>query len=147
MRFLPVLSLLAWALATPAVGLENRPPVKGQVTFLYFNDLPGADAFYGEVLGLEKEFELDWVKIYKLSPTSSVGLVNATDGTLRPSDDKPVMVSIVVDETELEAWWRYLKERGAEVSELSPEGDGAVRAFSFEDPEGYALEVFAWLDP
>lgn len=145
-RSLAVLGLSILALAAPARSSETPPPVEGQVTFLYFNDLPRADAFYGETLGLEKEFELDWVRIYKLSPTSSVGLVDATHGSIRPSDDKPVMVSLVVDASQLEAWWRYLKDRGAEVSELSPEGDGAVRAFSFKDPEGYALEVFAWLD-
>ena len=26
------------------------------------------------------------------------------------------------------------------------EGDGAVKAFGFKDPEGYSLEVFAWVN-
>lgn len=145
-RLLAVLTLTATALAASSEA-QQRPPVAGQVTFLYYNDHAEAVHFYGEVLGLEQEFDLDWVKIYKLSPTSSVGIVSATGGNLRPAGDKPVMVSMVVDESDLEAWWQYLEAKGVDVGELSPEGDGAVRAFSFKDPEGYTLEVFSWLDP
>jgi len=68
----------------PAV-MEERPPVTGQVTFLYYEDLPAAERFYREVLGLSTSFELDWVKIFRLSSGSSVGLVNATKGSLRPA--------------------------------------------------------------
>lgn len=138
--------LCAWS--APAQLSEGRPPAaSGQVTFLYFSDLAKADAFYGETLGLEKEFDLEWVKIYKLSPTSSVGLVNATGGAHEPSSDKPVMVSMVVQENEVDTWWKYLKAKGVDVGD-SPgaEGDGAVRAFGFKDPEGYSLEVFAWVN-
>jgi catechol 2,3-dioxygenase-like lactoylglutathione lyase family enzyme len=144
-RFLSILTLTATAWVSSA---QERPPAAtGQVTFLYFNDLAAADAFYGETLGLEKEFDLEWVKIYKLSPSSSVGLVNATGGAHRPSADKPVMVSMVVQENEVDLWWSYLEAKGVDVGE-SPgsEGDGAVRAFGFKDPEGYSLEVFAWVD-
>lgn len=144
-RFLGVLILTA--AASVATAQERPPAAAGQVTFLYFNDLAKANAFYGEVLGLELEFDLEWVKIYKLSPTSSVGLVNATEGSLRPSGDKPVMVSMVVEKDEVEAWWKYLKSKGVDVGEApGPEGDGAVKAFGFKDTEGYALEVFAWVN-
>ena len=142
-RLLGVLILTATAL----FAQEPPPAAVGQVTFLYFNDLAKADAFYGDVLGLEKEFDLEWVKIYKLSPTSSVGLVNATGGAHRPSADKPVMVSMVVGEKDVDAWWQYLKAKGVDVGDApGVGGDGAVKAFGFEDPEGYSLEVFAWVD-
>ena len=132
--------------ATASSAQERPPAATGQVTFLYFNDLAKADAFYGDVLGLEKEFDLEWVKIYKLSPTSSVGIVNATGGAHRPSADKPVMVSMVVAEKDVDAWWQYLKARGVDVGDApGTEGDGAVKAFGFKDPEGYSLEVFAWV--
>lgn len=143
-RLLGVLTLTA--AACTASAQEGPPAAAGQVTFLYFNDLAKADAFYRDVLGLELEFDLEWVKIYKISPTSSVGLVNATEGSLRPSGDKPVMVSMVVEMDDVDAWWRYLKSKGVDVGDApGPEGDGAVKAFGFEDPEGYALEVFAWV--
>jgi len=143
LRTMALISLVSGALA---VSAAERPPVKGQVTFLYYADLERADAFYGETLGLDKEFDLTWVKIYKLSETSSVGLVNATGGAHRPSSDKPVMVSLVVDENQVETWWSYLKAQGVDVGDPPKTGaDGAVKAFGFKDPEGYSLEVFAWL--
>ena len=89
------LGAFVFAAATMASAAEH-PPVAGQVTFLYFNDLDKANHFYSKVLGLETAFDLDWVNIYKLSPTSSVGLVNASGGAHKPSGDKPVMVSMVV---------------------------------------------------
>ncbi len=66
-RFLGALVLAAATMASAA----EHPPVAGHVTFLYFNDLDKANHFYSEVLGLETAFDLDWVNIYKLSPTSS----------------------------------------------------------------------------
>lgn len=138
-------SMFLTALVTSSPAVE-RPKVAEQVTFLYYQNLEEAVRFYGEVLGLEKSFDLDWVKIFRLSPTSAVGLVNATKGSLRPSTDKPVMVSLVVPLDAVDTWYAYLKERGVEVKQPPSVGaDGNVKAFGFKDPEGYSLEVFAWL--
>lgn len=124
----------------------EHPKVAEQVTFLYYENLEQAAHFYGDVLGLEKAFELSWVKMFRLSPTSTVGLVNATKGSLRPSADKPVMVSLVVPLDAVDAWYAYLKERGVDIKNPPAIGaDGNVKAFAFKDPEGYSLEVFAWL--
>jgi catechol 2,3-dioxygenase-like lactoylglutathione lyase family enzyme len=140
-RFFPLLLMATLA----NVGAENRPPVKGQATFLYYDDLEGAARFYGDVLGLEKTFALDWVQIFEVSPGSSIGLVNATRGAHRPSAEKPVMVSLVVAPDELDRWYAYLKGKGVDVGAPPQTGaDGNIRAFSFKDPEGYTLEVFAW---
>jgi predicted enzyme related to lactoylglutathione lyase len=130
--------------STAAQSAPQAPPVSGQVTFLYYQDLDRAAEFYGETLGLKTTLGLDWVKIFQLSPSSSVGLVNATGGTHRPSSDKPVMVSLVVED--VDGWYEYVKSRGVEVP--NPPKDSArtgVRSFGFKDPEGYTLEVFAWL--
>ena len=145
LRLLGFLTLVSVATVAPA---QERPPsAGGQVTFLYFNDLAKANQFYGDVLGLELDWELEWVKIYKVSPTSFVGLVNATEGSIRPSEDKPVMVSLVVERDEIDAWYSYLKSKGVEVGDApGPEGDGAVRGFNFKDPEGYTIEFFAWVN-
>lgn len=126
----------------------SRPPVAGQVTFLYYEDLDAAARFYGETLGLPKTLDLDWVKMFELSTTSKVGLVNATGGTHRPSDNKPVMVSLVVEAPEqVDAWHAFLRSRGVEpTSDPHDSERSGVRAFGFTDPEGYTLEVFAWLD-
>ena len=139
-----VLALLAGASASAQVP----PPVTGQVTFLYYQDLPAAEEFYRDVLGLKTSFELEWVKIFRLSSGSSVGLVNATKGSLKPfpvEAEKPVMLSLVVDKADIAGWHSYLKSKGVEVGEGPKVGaDGKVLAFAFKDPGGYALEVFAW---
>jgi hypothetical protein len=57
---------------------DAPPSISGQVTFLYFNDLDRAAAFYGKTLALRKTFDGGWVKIFALSPTSSVGLVDSS---------------------------------------------------------------------
>jgi catechol 2,3-dioxygenase-like lactoylglutathione lyase family enzyme len=142
-KLIPVLALLA----VPAAA-QAPPPVTGQVTFLYYEDLPAAERFYREVLGLSASFELDWVKIFRLSSGSSVGLVNATKGSLRPAavdEEKPVMVSLVVEQADVDRWHSYLKSKGVEVGAGPKVGaDGRVLAFAFKDPGGYTLEVFAW---
>jgi lactoylglutathione lyase len=144
-RLLSVVILTATTSLALAQSSQRPPMATGQVTFLYFDDLAKADAFYGETLGLENELNLEWVKIYKLSPSSSVGLVNATGGAHRPSADKPVMVSMVVSMSDVDAWWNYLKARGVDVGDApSSDGEAPVKAFGFKDPEGYSLEVFAW---
>ncbi len=128
----------------PAAGA--LPPIVGQVTFLYFNDIDAAARFYGGTLGLAKTFDLGWVRIFALSPTSSVGLVDGKSGAHRPAAEKPVMLSLVVDDAD--RWYAYLKGRGVEIKQ--PPSDGTrvrVRAFGFSDPEGHTLEVFQWLDP
>jgi catechol 2,3-dioxygenase-like lactoylglutathione lyase family enzyme len=129
----------------PAPEPGHPPPARGQVTFLYYNDLETAARFYETTLGLRKTFDLGWVKIYALSPTSSVGLVDGKSGALRPAVEKPVMVSLVVDD--VDGWYAYLKGRGVELKEPPEDGTRVpVRAFSFRDPEGHTLEVFQWLD-
>ena len=121
------------------------PPLTSQVTFLYFKDIDRAAAFYGDTLGLKKTHDLGWVRIFATSPTSSVGLVNATGGSLRPGDDKPVMVSMVVaTPADVDRWHTYLVARGVTVTPPADSAKVNVRALSLKDPEGYSLEIFAW---
>jgi catechol 2,3-dioxygenase-like lactoylglutathione lyase family enzyme len=123
------------------------PPIAAQVTFLYFNDLNKAAEFYGKTLGLRATFDAGWVKIFALSPTSSLGLVDAVHGTHRPSKVKPLMISLVVDGSEqVDRWFYYLKSQGVEIPKPPSNSTRApVRAFEFADSEGHSLEVFSWL--
>ncbi len=154
LRMACVLSLAAMAGASlPAARSGSRSgqdaagppaPVKEQVTFLYVNDIERAAKFYGGTLGLRSTFDRDWVKIYSISPSSSVGLVKGTEGMLRPASEKPVMVSMVVDD--VDGWYAHLKSRGVSIPKPPQNNAKApVRGFTFNDPEGYTLEVFAWL--
>lgn len=126
---------------------SGRPPIAAQVTFLYFNDLEKASDFYGKTLGLRATYDASWVKIYTLSPTSSLGLVDAIHGTHRPSNVKPLMISLVVDSSEqVDEWFSYLKAQGVQIPKSPTNSTSApVRAFEFSDTEGHSLEVFTWL--
>ncbi len=128
-------------------SVSGLPPFIGEVTFLYFNDLDKAAEFYGNTLGLTKTFDAGWVRIFTIAPSSSVALVDAAKGAHRASDDKPVTLAMVVsDLKEVDRWYEYLKTRG--VSIHMPPFDAPsvnVREFRFTDPEGYSLEIFAWI--
>jgi catechol 2,3-dioxygenase-like lactoylglutathione lyase family enzyme len=130
---------------------DAPPPAASQVTFLYFNDIEKAAAFYGRTLGLKNTLNLEWVKMFETAPGAQVGLVGAGRGAHRPSPQKPVMISLVVPRpADVDRWHAFLKARGVLMrSEPRDSGSGApgdanVRAFGFMDPEGHTLEVFAW---
>lgn len=140
----PAVSAASAASAASAIA---APAVSGQLTFLYFKDIEKAAAFYGRILDEKPTLNLKWVKIYRLSPSSSVGLVDGTCCAHRPSKDKPVMVSLVVDSADkVDRWYQRLRSLGVYVKE-PPKTGKLVRAFDFDDPEGYTLEVFAWDRP
>ena len=47
---------------------------------------------------------------------------------------------------DVDRWYTQLKARGVQIPKPPSDSDKvAVRAFSFQDPEGHSLEVFAWL--
>ena len=125
----------------------QAPRIASQVTFLYFNELDKAAAFYAKNVGLRLTFDGGWVKIFEISPSSSVGLVDATHGAHRPATEKPVMVSMVMSTpAEVDRWYAQLKSQGVQIPKPPVNSDKvAVRAFEFKDPEGHSLEVFAWL--
>jgi len=143
---LTLLALAALSLSTPtrAQTAAATPPISGQVTFLYYDDVAAAAAFYRDVLGLENTLDEGWVQFFTITPTSSVGLVDGTRGHHRVSADKPVMLSIVT--TDVEAWYARLLSLG--VPMLKPlettAGGGLVHAFLVQDPGGYTVEIFAW---
>lgn len=80
--------------------------IEGMITFTYHDDLEKASTFYHDVLGLHPVMDQDWVKIYKAGADSHIGLVDSKHGYLKPSQDKPVMLSIIVQD--IDAWHRRL---------------------------------------
>ena len=121
------------------------PPLNEQVTMFYYRDLEAAAAFYGDVLGLEKTFDWDWVKFFKTGPSSNVGLVKEGDGAYHQVQaTNAVMLSLVT--TDVDAWYARLSARD-DVAFLKPLADGGgIRSFLLQDPGGYTVEFFQWLD-
>ena len=87
---------------------HTTPSMAGGVPFFYYSDLNEAADWYENKLGLNKVTQEDWVVIFELTDTSYVGLVNATGGTLQPTENKGALLSI--ETTELEAWYDKLKD-------------------------------------
>jgi hypothetical protein len=149
-----IVAALAFVLiqcATPAVAADDRPsPIAGQMTFFYYNDLPRAAAFYEKLLAVAPEPTPNWVRLYPLTPTSTLGLVNATDGALRPGGDKSAMATIVVDgRNAVDSWHARVKSLGISIfqerKEVKLDDRRSIYSFILHDPEGYAVEILTWV--
>lgn len=150
------LALLALAsvlmLSAGKIFAQESLSMQETITFFYYEDLEAQVPFYEGLLKLEKTMDEDWVKIYRITPNSSVGLVLHGRGVHEASEDKPAMLSIVTED--VDAWYQRLVAADVSVlSELAPPGSGSepgrapVRGFIVEDPGGYTIEFFTWQKP
>ncbi len=117
---------------------------KGSITFFYYDDLEGASRFYEDVMGFEPVIDVDFARVYRVYDEVHIGLVDGHRGSMRPTPDKPVMASFIVDD--VDAWYQRLKEKGVEVPPPEEPGYLEMRVLIFKDPEGYTLELLEWLD-
>ena len=118
--------------------------IEGMITFTYHEDIEAADRFYGETLELERVMDRDWVKIFKLGRDSHVGLVDSERGYLKPSDEKPVMLTIIVEDSN--EWHRELMEKGVKTNHPPKEADEIhMKGFLTWDPSGYVIEILEFL--
>lgn len=124
----------------------THPAVGGMTVFLYVTDIDRAVQFYGTTLGLRSTVDKGPIRMFELNPSASIGLVDAKTargGADRPSKDKPLTVSFVVDD--IEGWYRYLVARGVAIARAPRDSSNLkVRFFLFTDPEGYELEAISW---
>lgn len=129
-------------------GTMTRPAtlgVQANIVWLYYRDVPAAQRFYGEVLGLPLMVDQGFAKVYQVSPTSFVGLVDETKGLHRTSETKPVTLSFVTEQ--IDEWYQYLIGRGVKIrNPLADATRHPTRGFVALDPEGYFLEFERFLD-
>jgi hypothetical protein len=114
---------------------------------LYYKDISLVVPFYEETLGLARTFNDDWVKIYQITPTSFVALVQEGEGSFhRAKTDNAVMLSIVTEE--VDAWYKRLKrdQNIVFLKDIYDNEHAPIRAFLVEDPGGYSIEFFQWLN-
>ena len=110
------------------------------ITFLYYRDLPTAMRFYEDILGLPLAIDQGWCKIYEICPGAHVGLVDETRGMNKWQPVKTVQLCIRVPD--VDAWYRYAQEEALDgLSELFINEEIGIRAFVFNDPEGYQVEI------
>ncbi len=120
----------------------KRPDAPNElaITFFYYRDLPAAMRFYEDVLGLSLAIDQGWCKIYRICPGAHVGLVDETKGMNKWTPDKPVQLCIRVPD--VDDWYAYAQDKGLNnLSKLFVNDEIGIRAFVFNDPEGYQIEM------
>lgn len=147
----PTAAALLFGLIINAVALapvfsadHSKPSIANGVPFFYYDDLAAAASWYEHKIGLKKVTSEPWVVIFELTDTSQLGLVNATGGSLRPTENKGVVLSI--ETAELEAWYEKLKnvEGINMIHGIEAGADGMIEEFRMTDPGGYIVEFFRW---
>lgn len=110
------------------------------ITFLYYRDLQGAMRFYEDVLGLSLAIDQGWCKIYRICAGAHVGLVDEAKGMNKWAAIKPVQLCTRVPD--VDAWYSYAKTQALDgLSEPFENAEIGIRAFVFNDPEGYQIEM------
>ena len=118
--------------------------IEGMITFTYHEDIEAADRFYGDTLELQRVMDRGWVKIFKLGSDSHIGLVDSKRGYLKPTHDKPVMLTIIVRDAD--EWHRNLTAKGVKTNHPPQESDEIhMKGFLIWDPSGYVIEILQFL--
>lgn len=125
--------------------IPRVPTISSSTTMLYYDDISDAAHFYGEVLGLEKTLDWDWIHFYRTGPASSVGVVTVGPGAWHQVQEKnSVMLSLVTEE--VDAWYDRVSKFDDVVVLKELKSGGGIRSFLLEDPGGYTVEFFQWLE-
>ncbi len=124
----PMMAAAGWA-----------PPILAANAFYYYRDVEAAWRFYTRTLGFRTVADYGFAKMLQVSPTSYLTLVDEARGM--HSADEPRSVTLAVVTEEVEGWWEYLSEAGAEIRHpLGGEPGRPHDGFVAVDPEGYLLE-------
>ena len=111
------------------------------ITFLYYRDLDRAFRFYRDVMGFPLAIDQGHLaKIMRICDGAHVGLVDESHGMHKWAETRPVQLCIRVPD--IGAWYDYAREQGvANLSDLFANETIGIRAFVFDDPEGYQIEI------
>ncbi len=111
------------------------------ITFLYYRDMAAAEAFYRDVMGFDLAIDQGHLaKIMRMADGAHIGLVDEAHGMHKWAETRPVQVCIRVPDAD--AWYAYIQSVGvANLSKFFINDTIGIRAFVFDDPEGYQIEV------
>ena len=117
---------------------DRQDPILA-ITFLYYRDLEAAEAFWRH-LGFPLVIDQGFAKIFRVADGAHVGLADEAKGMNDWQERKCVQVCLrVPDVDEWHDWARNEPLPG--VSEMFQNEVLGIRAFVFEDTEGYQVEV------
>ena len=119
--------------------------VEKLITFIYYRDLQKGIDFYEKFLGFPMEIDQGFCKIYRISEAGYIGIVDEKRGMHKWNEVKPVQICLRVPD--VIAFYEYCK--GANVDSLSKvfvNKEIGIKAFVFNDPEGYQIEIQESID-
>ena len=121
--------------------MRPKGGVQLSITFLYYRDLARAEAFYRDVMGFPLAIDQGRVaKIMQIGGDAHIGLVDEAHGMNDWTEKKPVQVCIRVPD--VDAWYAYIEQTDApNLSQMFQNDEIGIRAFLFDDPEGYQIEI------
>lgn len=106
------------------------------VSWYQVSDMNAAKKFYGDVLGLNKTFEMDgWCEFSHANGAASIGLNQLREG----DDERGATVVLRVDD--LARVQQELSAKGVKFEGEIHEVPGVVRLATFRDPSGNRLQL------
>ena len=119
--------------------------LEGTLTLFHYNDLERAFSFYRDVVGFDFVADFEHVKLFKVTKGALLGLVDGEFGSHRTSPSKPVRLVVMVND--IDSWFRKVKAEGVDTLEDEPFTGKKMKlkGFTFEDPEGYTIEMVQYL--
>lgn len=120
---------------------------KASITWLYYQDMLEMQQFYEEILGLEMVADQGWTKIYGVSKTGFIGLVDERRGMHDFTEEKAVTVSFFLKD--LKGWYDYVKAKSPfelRTGEWETGPESRYNAFVGYDPQGYFMEFDRFLE-
>lgn len=118
--------------------IENN--VEKLITFIYYRDLQKGIDFYENFLGFQLEIDQGFCKIYRISDSGYIGIVDEKKGMHKWNEIKPVQICLRV--SNVQGFYEYCKEAKVYgLSELFINEEIKIKAFVFNDPEGYQIEI------
>lgn len=110
------------------------------ITFIYYRDLQKGIDFYEKFLGFPLEIDQGFAKIYRISEAGYLGIVDEKRGMHNWHPVRPVQICIRVPD--VEAFYKFAQHHQLDgLSELFTSEVLKIKAFVFNDPEGYQIEI------
>ena len=121
--------------------------LEGTLTLFYYDDLKKAFDFYNDIIGFDFVADFRYIKIFRVIEGALLGLVDGQLGSHRTSPSKPVRLVVMVKN--IDDWFKKIKAGGVETFEDEPFTGKKMnlKGFTFEDPEGYTVEIVQYLTP
>jgi lactoylglutathione lyase len=121
--------------------------LEGTLTLFYYDDLKKAFDFYNDIIGFDLVADFGYVKIFRVIEGALLGLVDGQLGSHRTSHSKPVRLVVMVKN--IDGWFKKIRAGGVKTFEDEPFTGKKMnlKGFTFEDPEGYTVEMVQYLTP